>query len=295
MTTENINKLVLGTVQLGLNYGINNINGKPTLEQAFDILNKAWEIGIRYLDTAESYGDSQKVIGQFHAQNPDKVFNVITKLKGYTLGEDIKGRVQSCLQDLQLDKLHCLLSHNFKDLEHYEYIQQIIRIKSSGLAEKLGVSVYTNEELSSASNFDWCQIIQLPYNVLDNWNLRGEAIFKAIENNKLIQVRSTFLQGLLLKDIEQIKADTYFNALYESIFQVNNLAVQSNLPMASILLQYALQNNSLSQVLIGVENVSQLIEIENWLNQVIPNETLNSIEEIFISDTSKLNPVNWPK
>ena len=31
-------KLILGTVQLGLNYGINNISGKPALEESFKIL-----------------------------------------------------------------------------------------------------------------------------------------------------------------------------------------------------------------------------------------------------------------
>ena len=71
-----IDKLILGTVQLGLNYGVNNSAGKPSLETAFDILNLAYESGIRTIDTAEAYGDSQEVIGQYIEQFPNKKFKI---------------------------------------------------------------------------------------------------------------------------------------------------------------------------------------------------------------------------
>ena len=72
-----LSKLILGTVQLGLNYGVNNSSGKPSKEKAFDILNSAYDGGIRTLDTAEAYGNSQEVIGSFMKDNPKKKFNII--------------------------------------------------------------------------------------------------------------------------------------------------------------------------------------------------------------------------
>ena len=74
-----LSKLILGTVQLGLNYGVNNSSGKPTLDTAFNILNLAYESGIRTFDTAEAYGDSQEVIGRYIKQFPNKKFKIITK------------------------------------------------------------------------------------------------------------------------------------------------------------------------------------------------------------------------
>jgi len=42
------NKLVLGTAQLGLDYGIANKLGKPAENKAFDIMKYAAENGINY-------------------------------------------------------------------------------------------------------------------------------------------------------------------------------------------------------------------------------------------------------
>jgi aryl-alcohol dehydrogenase-like predicted oxidoreductase len=52
-------KLALGTVQFGLNYGINNAKGTPATEELSSILNTAAANGINYLDTASGYGDAE--------------------------------------------------------------------------------------------------------------------------------------------------------------------------------------------------------------------------------------------
>ena len=59
-----ISELSLGTVQLGVSYGINNQSGKPDRTQAFGILDTALTNGISALDTAAAYGDSEQVIGK---------------------------------------------------------------------------------------------------------------------------------------------------------------------------------------------------------------------------------------
>ncbi|AUS05210.1 aldo/keto reductase [Pseudotamlana carrageenivorans] len=69
-------KLVLGTVQLGLNYGINNQIGQPSLDKAFGILNTAFDNGIQILDTAEGYGNSHEIIGEFLKNNSNKSFEI---------------------------------------------------------------------------------------------------------------------------------------------------------------------------------------------------------------------------
>ncbi|MDB4129586.1 aldo/keto reductase, partial [Flavobacteriaceae bacterium] len=71
-------KLMLGTVQFGIDYGINNKDGVPSIKEVFEILDFAYNNGVRFLDTAEAYGDSQSVIGKFHLQNNNK-FKIVTK------------------------------------------------------------------------------------------------------------------------------------------------------------------------------------------------------------------------
>jgi len=77
-----VSAMSLGTVQLGMNYGIANREGKPDSEKSFSILSAALETGVSALDTARSYGDSEEVLGAFFRANPetrDKFF-ITTKL-----------------------------------------------------------------------------------------------------------------------------------------------------------------------------------------------------------------------
>ena len=71
--------MVLGTVEIGLDYGINNKEGKPSHKQAFELLDAAFENGIRELDTAEGYGDSEDIIGEYQRQTGNS-FLIDTKL-----------------------------------------------------------------------------------------------------------------------------------------------------------------------------------------------------------------------
>ena len=75
-----IEKIILGTVQMGLDYGINNSSGKISLDDSCIIFSKAFELGINTIDTAEAYGNAHQVIGKFHLLNPKIKFKVITKI-----------------------------------------------------------------------------------------------------------------------------------------------------------------------------------------------------------------------
>ena len=76
-------KIVLGTVQFGMDYGIANVSGKPTKSEVFKILEIAWQHGIRSYDTAPSY-DSEDLLGEFiKVHGLKKEANLLTKISGY--------------------------------------------------------------------------------------------------------------------------------------------------------------------------------------------------------------------
>ena len=58
-----MNRLALGTVQLGMPYGIANLTGQVSHQQAKAMLQLALTNGIDTLDTAMSYGDSEACLG----------------------------------------------------------------------------------------------------------------------------------------------------------------------------------------------------------------------------------------
>ena len=77
----NYSKLMLGTVQFGMDYGIANTSGKPDAATVKQILFEAFENGVNALDTAPEYGDSEEVIGKTMAELKlsDK-FKIVTKI-----------------------------------------------------------------------------------------------------------------------------------------------------------------------------------------------------------------------
>ena len=59
-----MNKLALGTVQFGLDYGVTNYNGQVATREVRNILDYAKDNGIDTLDTASGYGNSEKILGK---------------------------------------------------------------------------------------------------------------------------------------------------------------------------------------------------------------------------------------
>ena len=74
-----MNKLCLGTVQLGMHYGINNAIGRmPTKDESYSILDSAFKFKIKTVDTAAAYGCAEEILGEFGVPKND--VSVISKL-----------------------------------------------------------------------------------------------------------------------------------------------------------------------------------------------------------------------
>ena len=75
------NRLVLGTAQLGMPYGIANRSGQPDASQGRAIIEAAWEVGIRTFDTARAYGESEMVLGRTLAEmKVSQQARIVTKI-----------------------------------------------------------------------------------------------------------------------------------------------------------------------------------------------------------------------
>ncbi|MEO8934457.1 MAG: aldo/keto reductase [Xanthomarina sp.] len=287
-------KLILGTVQLGLNYGINNKSGKPTLEKAFEILHTAFNNGIRTLDTAEAYGSSQEVIGKFQKENPEKKFRIITKLAAnhsVKSNELIKHIGNSC-KILNTDKLYGYMFHNYQSFkENTALYNELLLAKDLGLIEKAGISLYSNNEIENIiENYNNFDFIQIPFNLFDNESKRKIILEKAKAANIEIHTRSVFLQGLFFKDCkdipEKLKPLAHYLETLESIKKSSGINTQT------LALQYVLQKKYIDYVLIGVESVDQLmsnIELANS-KESIPHEVIDAIQ---VKEENLLNPSNW--
>ncbi len=279
-------KLILGTVQFGLNYGINNALGKPEKENVFQILSYAYESGIRYLDTAELYGNAHDLIGEFHKVYPTKKFEIITKFP-HEFDSGLDEKINAYIKQLAVNHLHAILFHSFDS-----YVKHRSELNGKiNKVVKIGVSVYTNaqmEEVIYDANID---IIQLPFNLFDNFHLRGALLKKAKEKNKIIHTRSAFLQGLFF--MKKDSPNKIRVKLEKELEVISNISIKYSNPIGSIALNYCLQQPYIDGVLIGVDSFAQLKENILYAESNISDEYMNEINEIKIDDIELLNPSLW--
>ncbi len=273
-------KIVLGTVQFGLQYGVNSA-GRPSEDAVNCILAEAAKGGISTLDTSSAYGNSEEILGE--CITPDEGFKIVSK---YPKGANLVAEMfNGSLNRLKVNQLYGYLLHHFEVYKNNPKVwEEFVALKKSGKVQKIGFSLYSPEELElildKKSQFD---LIQLPFNIFDKkfLPLMKELHEKGVE----IHVRSTFLQGLFFKDRETLPEK--LKPMKKYLLQLDDYSKATGLSISEIALNYNLQNPYIDGVLIGVDNISQL-----QMNLASVKNTPIDIE-IDVKEQELLNPVNW--
>jgi aryl-alcohol dehydrogenase-like predicted oxidoreductase len=285
-------KLILGTVQMGLDYGINNSFGKISIEESHQILLKAHISGITTLDTAEVYGNAHKVIGIFHKNNPDYKFNIVTKVPHNIESNSIEIKVKEYLADLEVNCLDVLMFHSFESfINNSTAIDVLVDLKLKGYINHIGVSVYTNDQIEYLLNEDEISVVQLPFNLLDNISIRGTLIEQLKAKGKIIHTRSAFLQGLFFKKTSD--KNKIVQKLKSELEILNQIVEQSNCSMEELALSYCLFQKNIDNVIIGVDSEDHLITNIKASTYKIEEDTILKINNIKTKDLDLLNPSLW--
>jgi uncharacterized protein len=288
-------KIILGTVQLGINYGINNSFGKPDEAAAINILETAYNNGIRLLDTAQNYGDAERIIGEYHKRYPEHHFDIITKfsLQGNAVSAVLNlDYITNHLQVLGTSKLYGCLFHNFENYLNFKNWSVFSELAAAGIVANVGVSVYTNDQIEVVSKDPRIQIVQLPFNLLDNFSQRGKYIRLLKDNSKEVHTRSVFLQGLFFKNRSGLNKLT---PLKKELLRIDEIAAELNIHINALAIGYVLSQPLIDKVLIGVETEQQLVDNLSLLNtlRLIPPSAYAAVDKILVNQPELLNPVNW--
>lgn len=260
-------KLGLGTVQFGLDYGISNTSGRTPLGEVQAILDMAQAAGLRILDTAAAYGMSEEVLGQ--ALRSPHEFAIVTKTprigKQVLSDSDVRTVLESfheSLRKLQTETVYGLLVHHCPDVltENGSLLMQALQeLKSQGRVAKIGVSVYTGEQIDHVLEQYDIDLIQLPLNVLDQRLLQSGHLQKLRARGVEIHSRSAFLQGLLLMEPEQLQAR--FDCVRAHLIAYHATLRQHQLSPLQGALTFLEQVRELDHVIVGVNTREQLREI----------------------------------
>ena len=286
------NKLILGTVQFGLKYGINNTIGKLKKDEVLSLMKVAYNSGIRILDTAEAYGNAHQLIGDFHNKNDNLKFKIITKFPHKIKLSLIGTKIIEYLDLLHVKTLDIIMFHSFESFQsNYKALNSLNELKSNGLINNVGVSVYTNAQLESLLNEDLITVVQLPFNLLDNSNVRGDLINRLKEKGKIIHTRSAFLQGLFFKSTND--KNPIVQELKTELELLNQISIGSNCSMEELALSYCIKQKNIDNVIIGVDSISQLNANIKASGFQIKENALKTINGIVVKDLELLNPSLW--
>ena len=290
-----MNKLTLGTVQFGIPYGINNVQGQVSESEIAKILDVAYNSDISILDTASLYGNSEELLGKFAAGR----FNIISKIKevpenqnwsAEKLKDWLEQEIDSSLQNLNCNQLYAYLLHRPLDLLKYKdlkYFESLEKLKESGKTSKIGFSVYTPNDLEQLYSQYKPDLVQLPMNVLDCEFLKSGWLDRLKEDNVEIHVRSIFLQGLLLMSFEdQMLKFPNYSAIWKKWHQQLK---DNNLTAIEACWNFVNQYKQIDNIIVGVLSSSELTEISE-----IPKPEMGFID-LAISDENLIYPSNWKK
>ena len=285
-------KLILGTVQFGLKYGINNTIGKPNKEEVLSLLKVAYSSGIRILDTAEAYGNAHQLIGDYHKKKHDYKFKIITKFPHNIRHDLIKNKVLEYLDIMYVKTLDVIMFHSFDSFKsNYNALKTLYELKSDGLINNIGVSVYTNTQLESLLNEDLITVVQLPFNLLDNSNVRGDLINQLKIKGKIIHTRSAFLQGLFFKNTSEDMS--IVQALKPHLKTLNKITKKQGCTMEELALSYCIKQKNIDNIIIGVDSLSQLNANIKAAAYEVNEEAFKCINKIDVENIDLLNPSLW--
>ena len=241
-------KLALGCAQLGLDYGIANSYGKPTFEEAVEIVDVAYKSGIRYFDTAEAYGDSfDRLIRIFEE---DAYLNHVKIISKMSIKDDWLG----IKTKLESNNIYGMLSHD--GLKNWNIIgPYLYHLKDRGLIKKFGMSRY-----DYGGYMPDVEILQSPFNVFSDPIKFASNIYSGDIVPKVF-MRSVFLQGVLLMKRTPKFAKEYVDAFRDHI-------IRHRIGRAEFALAYVMHTFPHSYIIIGVDNADQLKENVELYNSI---------------------------
>jgi len=304
--------LGLGTAALGRPQYINirntqnsNLNLEAFRRKSFDVIEQAYQLGIRYFDTAPGYGVAEDLLLEWLNTKNDSSIQIATKF-GYTYvaNFDKNAKIHE-VKEHSLSKLNeqwnvskAFLPHlkvyqihsatlesgvldNEAVLNQLAFLKNEHNIKiamtSTGDNQLEVINKALNVSIEGKQLFDGFQVT---YNILDQ---SLEAITNELANqDKTIIIKEALANGRVFRN-------TNYKHYIELYMALENLATKYNVNTDAIALKFCSQNIKNSIVLIGASNIEHLKSNLKTETFHLTDEEINTLKNF------KTNPVHYWK
>jgi len=298
-------KIALGTVELGVDYGIQSSNdyGKPTEEESKEIIELAYKNGINLYDTAPGYKTERLLGTTLNGLNSWLMTKVL--MPPYETENEIKRMIHEDIYNSAMQLHPNDYTENYSIPIVLLYNPTVEQIKAGiatevlktskqyGFVELIGASVYTEEEALAVIDTHDFDILQVSYNMLDR-RMGNKVFYAAHKANMLVVVRSALLKGVLTKKALYLSEELF--ELKEVVIRLKDILADGYWNVLSnIALRFCLFASEIDSMIVGVRTKQELIDSINAMRQgKLSGEELNIINSINIKNKDLLDPRNWP-
>ena len=283
-----MNKIAIGTVQFGLDYGIANQDGQVNADEIVSILDFAHENDINTLDTAKAYGNSEKSIGEYLKQTENN-WHIITKVNDSD--QSITAQIQDSKEKLTVSPT-VVLAHSPNLFLEPKFQFEIREAKENKLIHRVGVSLYNEKEINQVLGSELKpDVVQLPMNILDTRLYRSGVLSKLFDREIEIHVRSAFLQGLFY--LSKIDLEDRFEDVIPSLEKLKSISAAAGLTLPELSLLWLVNLKEVTKVIIGIDNVEQLRMHLETLKKNVKLSVFEDALSIHYENENILNPSLW--
>lgn len=298
-----VSEIGLGTWQLG-----NDFCWKAVSEsEATDIVEKAFDFGINFFDTAPNYGlgTSEERLGRILKNHDRDSFIINTKFGHNNLGttdygsKTIRESLEGSLQRLQLDCIDSLIIHNpptyFLDgnkNDHYEILERLI---DEGKIKGYGASLDTYDDMKLLMVTTNAKVIEAFFNILhqDTRNAFEIAKEKEVAIIAKIPIDSGWLSGKyteksVFTDIRNRWSKQDIETRAKLVNRVKEI-LNSNTDLPQKAISFCLSYEAVATVIPGAISISQLENnVQSAENRISENERI-LLEEFYHNEVEKLH------
>ncbi|MFG6148619.1 aldo/keto reductase [Halobacillus sp. B23F22_1] len=272
-----MNKRQIGHTDLyvsELSLGCMSLGTDPN--KAKEIIDRALNAGINYLDTADLYdfGENERIVGEAIKGRREDVLIGTKAGNKFTPGQEgwtwdpskshIKSAVKDSLQRLGIDYIDLYQLHGgtIEDPIN-ETIEAFEDLKSEGLIREYGISSIRPNVIKEFAEKSNIATVMMQYSALDR---RPEELLGFLEENNIsVLARGPLAKGMLSskgqKKVNQKGRDGFLDYSYEELLATINKWQDyrsDERTLESLALQYILHHKSVATAVFGASSLAQL-------------------------------------
>lgn len=278
-TDLDVSVVGVGTWQFGGEWGV-----AFTQKEVDSIFDKAKEVGINFIDTAECYGDhlSENFIGDYISRNKREDWIIATKFghhfkKNFERSrlwsaDDVLKQLDASLKSLKTDYIDLYQAHSPGDdeFDNDELWTMLDKQVQAGKIRHLGISLKTNDNMFQTSKASDVNVgaIQVVYNRLDR--VPEKEVFPSCQEQNLgvlarVPLASGYLSGkykpgatFTQNDVRSRHDQEETTKILKQVEEIQKTEVPEGIPMAAWALAWCLKHPAVTTVIPGSKNPEQV-------------------------------------